>query len=45
MHEWYVEVDIDFNHDKGGGAKGCAATVMGSDLTSEYVSVNADFRS
>jgi glutamate N-acetyltransferase/amino-acid N-acetyltransferase len=34
-----VEVEIDLGLGSG------AATVLGSDLTHEYVSVNADYRS
>mmetsp|Transcript_21078 Transcript_21078/g.31307 ORF Transcript_21078/g.31307 Transcript_21078/m.31307 type:complete len:503 (-) Transcript_21078:103-1611(-) len=41
-HQKYVEISVDFGSAEGG--KG-AATVIGSDLTAEYVSVNADYRS
>jgi len=39
-HERSVEIEVDFGHP--GGA---AATVLGGDLTHEYVSENADYRS
>ena len=38
-HERCVEIEIDL----GAGAAAC--TVHGSDLTKEYVSINADYRS
>ena len=38
-HERFVEVEIDL------GAGGEASTVIGSDLTREYVDINADYRS
>ena len=38
-HQNFVEIGIDF------GASGADVTVLGSDLTKEYVSVNADYRS
>ena len=38
-HERCVEIEIDL------GAGDAAATVVGSDLTQEYVSINADYRS
>lgn len=38
-HQKFVEIEIDFND--GGGS----ATVLGSDLTNEYVAINADYRS
>jgi glutamate N-acetyltransferase/amino-acid N-acetyltransferase len=38
-HENFVEIDIDLGIGKAG------ITVLGSDLTHEYVSVNADYRS
>eukprot|EP00967_Tisochrysis_lutea_P070495 scaffold93048_cov34-Tisochrysis_lutea.AAC.4 len=39
VHDGYVEVEIDL----GVGTEAC--TVLGSDLTREYVDVNADYRS
>jgi glutamate N-acetyltransferase/amino-acid N-acetyltransferase len=39
-HERCVEIEIDL-----GGAGGACATVLGADLTHEYVSENADYRS
>ncbi len=39
-HERSVEIEVDFGHP--GGA---SAVVFGSDLTHEYVSENADYRS
>ena len=50
-HEREVEVTISFDTDDGtgffdGSGDGIgAATVVGADLTHEYVSVNADYRS
>lgn len=38
-HQKYVEIGIDF----GTGTE--CATVLGSDLTNEYIVVNADYRS
>jgi glutamate N-acetyltransferase/amino-acid N-acetyltransferase len=38
-HQKYVEITIDF------GVGDESATVLGSDLTNEYVAVNADYRS
>jgi len=38
-HQKFVEIGIDF----GNGSE--SATVLGSDLTNEYVAVNADYRS
>jgi glutamate N-acetyltransferase/amino-acid N-acetyltransferase len=40
-HQRFVEIGVDFG-DKSGTS---TATVLGSDLTAEYVSVNADYRS
>jgi glutamate N-acetyltransferase/amino-acid N-acetyltransferase len=40
-HQKYVEIGVDFGKYGGDGS----ATVLGSDLTAEYVSVNADYRS
>lgn len=40
-HERCVEIEIDL----GGGAGSVEATVLGGDLTHEYVSENADYRS
>ena len=40
-HQKYVEIGVDFGKHGGDGS----ATVLGSDLTAEYVSVNADYRS
>jgi len=39
-HQRFVEITIDFNESGTG-----EAIVLGSDLTAEYVSVNADYRS
>mmetsp|Transcript_26135 Transcript_26135/g.60730 ORF Transcript_26135/g.60730 Transcript_26135/m.60730 type:complete len:289 (+) Transcript_26135:266-1132(+) len=39
-HQRFVEIGVDF-----GGAGTGKAVVIGSDLTAEYVSVNADYRS
>ena len=39
-HERCVEVGVDF-----GCAGGVATTILGSDLTHEYVAENADYRS
>jgi glutamate N-acetyltransferase/amino-acid N-acetyltransferase len=41
-HERRVELEIDLNDPKPGSA---SATVIGADLTHEYVSENADYRS
>ena len=38
-HQKFVEIGIDFGNGSG------SATVLGSDLTNEYVEVNADYRS
>ena len=38
-HQRFVEIGIDF------GGSGADVTVLGSDLTREYVAVNADYRS
>ena len=38
-HQKFVEIGVDF------GGSGSAVTVLGSDLTNEYVAVNADYRS
>lgn len=38
-HQKFVEIGVDF------GGDGSDVTVLGSDLTKEYVSVNADYRS
>jgi len=40
-HERCVEVGIDL----GGAAGGAACVVYGSDMTEEYVHINADYRS
>lgn len=40
-HQRFVEIGVDFGDGCGDGA----ATVYGSDLTAEYVAVNADYRS
>jgi len=40
-HQKFVEIGVDFGSGTGSGA----ATVLGSDLTGEYVVVNADYRS
>ncbi len=39
QHQKFVEIGVDFGEGSG------SATVLGSDLTAEYVSVNADYRS
>eukprot|EP00584_Thalassiosira_punctigera_P009699 CAMPEP_0172527758 /NCGR_PEP_ID=MMETSP1067-20121228/2351_1 /TAXON_ID=265564 ORGANISM="Thalassiosira punctigera, Strain Tpunct2005C2" /NCGR_SAMPLE_ID=MMETSP1067 /ASSEMBLY_ACC=CAM_ASM_000444 /LENGTH=515 /DNA_ID=CAMNT_0013311555 /DNA_START=171 /DNA_END=1718 /DNA_ORIENTATION=- len=39
-HQSFVEIGVDF-----GGSTGSDVTVLGSDLTKEYVVVNADYRS
>ena len=39
-HQKFVEIGVDF-----GGAGSANAVVIGSDLTAEYVAVNADYRS
>ena len=46
-HENEVEITISFDHEDADGEDGDsgAATVVGADLTHEYVSVNADYRS
>ena len=41
QHQKFVEIGIIFENSDGTGT----AAVLGSDLTSEYVSVNADYRS
>jgi glutamate N-acetyltransferase/amino-acid N-acetyltransferase len=38
-HQKFVEIGVDFANGSG------SATVLGSDLTAEYVAVNADYRS
>lgn len=38
-HQKFVEIGVDFGNGSG------SATILGSDLTAEYVSVNADYRS
>jgi len=38
-HQKFVEIGVDFGTGKG------SATILGSDLTNEYVVVNADYRS
>jgi glutamate N-acetyltransferase/amino-acid N-acetyltransferase len=38
-HQKFVEIGVDF------GGSGSSAMVLGSDLTNEYVAVNADYRS
>jgi glutamate N-acetyltransferase/amino-acid N-acetyltransferase len=40
-HQRFVEIGVDFGKGTGEGA----ATILGSDLTGEYVVVNADYRS
>mmetsp|Transcript_39034 Transcript_39034/g.81031 ORF Transcript_39034/g.81031 Transcript_39034/m.81031 type:complete len:238 (-) Transcript_39034:1083-1796(-) len=40
-HQKFVEIGVDFGEGNGNGG----ATVFGSDLTAEYVSINADYRS
>ena len=39
QHQKFVEIGVDF------GGEGSDVTVLGSDLTKEYVAVNADYRS
>jgi glutamate N-acetyltransferase / amino-acid N-acetyltransferase len=41
-HQKFVELGVDFGST---GTDGVSATVYGSDLTAEYVAVNADYRS
>jgi len=38
-HQRFVEIGLDFGNGMG------SATILGSDLTNEYVAVNADYRS
>lgn len=38
-HQRFVEIGVDFRNGK------TSATVLGSDLTNEYISINADYRS
>uniref|UniRef100_A0A7S3LIB3 Arginine biosynthesis bifunctional protein ArgJ, mitochondrial n=1 Tax=Amphora coffeiformis TaxID=265554 RepID=A0A7S3LIB3_9STRA len=40
-HQKFVEITVDFGKGTGSGQ----AVVLGSDLTAEYVAVNADYRS
>lgn len=40
-HQKFVEIEVDFGDAGGDGS----AVVIGSDLTAEYVAVNADYRS
>ena len=40
-HQKFVEIGVDFGEGCGSGS----ATVLGSDLTAEYIVVNADYRS
>lgn len=40
-HQKFVEIEVDFGDVGGSGS----AVVVGSDLTAEYVAVNADYRS
>jgi glutamate N-acetyltransferase / amino-acid N-acetyltransferase len=42
-HQKFVELGIDFGNSNSGDT--VSATVYGSDLTAEYVAVNADYRS
>jgi len=45
-HSLTVDIDISLNSGSSGGAGGQGTcTVIGSDLTAEYVEVNADYRS
>ena len=39
QHQQFVEIVVDFENGSG------EATVLGSDLTNEYVAINADYRS
>ena len=41
-HQRFVEIEINFGEGSGGNG---SAIVLGSDLTKEYVNVNADYRS
>lgn len=41
-HQRFVEIGVDFGSE---GGEGSDVVVMGSDLTKEYVSINADYRS
>ena len=38
-HQKFVEIGVDF------GVGSASATVLGSDLSNEYIAVNADYRS
>lgn len=40
-HQKFVEIGVDFGEGSGSGQ----AIVLGSDLTNEYISINADYRS
>lgn len=40
-HQKFVEIGVDF----GASVDGVCATILGSDLTKEYVSINGDYRS
>lgn len=42
QHDRVVDIEVDLGH---GGGKEAGITVWGSDLTKEYVSINADYRS
>jgi len=42
VHERVVDIEVDLGH--GGGTE-ASVMVWGSDLTKEYVSINADYRS
>jgi len=43
-HQRYVQVGVEFSSSSDGGGGG-NAIVLGSDLSAEYVSINADYRS
>jgi len=40
-HQLFVDIGVNFRHEFGRGS----AIIFGSDLTSEYVAINADYRS
>jgi glutamate N-acetyltransferase / amino-acid N-acetyltransferase len=42
-HQKFVEIGVDFGRTTAGGTS--SVVVLGSDLTQEYVVINADYRS